>query len=348
MGLCRPTFHTNMILSTSYLGLKLKSPFVASASRLSENFDNLKRLEDAGASAIILHSMFEEQIRYDNSTFPFLALGAKQAAEILDFYPAAHKFKFPPDQYLRYLLKASHALDIPVIASLNGSTFGGWTTFAKWIEQAGAVAIELNLYAVPTNPDISSQEIENEYLRIVSSVKAQVKIPVAVKLSPFFTNLGHFVRQLDALGVDGIVLFNRFYQPDIDVDAQRVAMNVNLSSPGDIRLPLRWIAMLHGRIRANLAATGGIHSGTDALKLIMAGADVTMLGSVLMRKGIGYLSQIEREMQECMSAHGYERLDQIRGTLSQQNCPDPSAFARAQYMRLLATDGVVDSDEKNP
>ena len=331
-----------MNLTTKYLGLNLRTPLVPSASPLSEDIDNLKRMEDAGASAVVFHSMFEEQIRHEMQTLHHhLTHGTESYAEALSYFPEPDEFQFAPNRYLLNLVKAKQALGIPIIASLNGSTFGGWTTLARGMEKAGADALELNIYSIPTNPDVTAEEIETSYLTIVASVKAQVKIPVAVKLSPFFTNFAHFARRLDQQGADGLVLFNRFYQPDIDLDALGVTPNINLSAPGEMRLPLRWIAMLHGRIRANLAATSGIHRGSDALKMLMAGADVTMLCSVLLRHGIEHLTVIEREMREWMEAHEYDSVEQLKGSMGQKNCPDPSAFERAQYMRAIAIDRAI-------
>ena len=328
----------SMNLNTTYLGLKLRTPLVPSASPLSEDIDNLKRMEDAGASAIVFHSMFEEQIRRETDTLHHHAThGTERSAEALGYVPEAGEFQFAPNRYLLNIVKAKQAAGIPIIASLNGSTFGGWTSFARALEQAGADALELNIYSVPTHPDVPAEEIETDYLTIIASVKAQVKIPVAVKLSPFFTNLSHFARRLDRQGVDGLVLFNRFYQPDIDLEAREITPTINLSAPGEMRLPLRWIAMLHGRIRASLAATSGIHRGIDALKMLMAGADVTMLCSVLLRQGIGHIAVIEREMREWMEAHECESVEQIKGVLSQKNCADPGAFERAQYIRVILT-----------
>ena len=331
-----------MNLTTKYLGLNLRTPLVPSASPLSEDIDNLKRMEDAGASAVVFHSMFEEQIRHEMQTLHHhLTHGTESYAEALSYFPEPDEFQFAPNRYLLNLVKAKQALGIPIIASLNGSTFGGWTTLARGMEKAGADALELNIYSIPTNPDVTAEEIETSYLTIVASVKAQVKIPVAVKLSPFFTNFARFARRLDQQGADGLVLFNRFYQPDIDLDALGVTPNINLSAPGEMRLPLRWIAMLHGRIRANLAATSGIHRGSDALKMLMAGADVTMLCSVLLRHGIEHLTVIEREMREWMEAHEYDSVEQLKGSMGQKNCPDPSAFERAQYMRAIAIDRAI-------
>jgi dihydroorotate dehydrogenase (fumarate) len=242
---------------------------------------------------------------------------------------------------LRNLASAKQTLGIPIIASLNGTSFSGWTSFSRQIEQAGADALELNIYSIPSDPDLTAEEVESDYLAILAAVKAQVKIPVAVKLSPYFTNLGHFARRLVNHGADDLVLFNRFYQPDINLAELEVAPTVHLSTPGDMRLPLRWIAMLHGRIACSLAATSGIHRGTDVLKMLMAGADVTMLCSVLLRRGIEHLRVIEREMSEWMEKFEYESVEQLKGSMSQKNCPDPSAFERAQYMRALAIDRAI-------
>jgi dihydroorotate dehydrogenase (fumarate) len=331
-----------MNLTTKYLGLDLRTPLVPSASPLSEDIDNLKRMEDAGASAIVFHSLFEEQIRHETHTLHHhLTHGTESYAEALSYFPEPDEFHFAPNRYLLNIVKAKQALGIPIIASLNGSTFGGWTNFSKSIEQAGADALELNIYSIPTDPDVAAEDIERNYLTIVASVKAQVKIPVAVKLSPFFTNFTRFARQLDQHGADGLVLFNRFYQPDIDLNTLEVSPTILLSTPMVMRLPLRWIAMLHGRIGASLGATSGICRGTDALKMLMAGADVTMLCSVLLRRGIEHLTVIEREMREWMEQHEYESVEQLKGSMSQKKCPDPGAFERAQYMRAIAVDREI-------
>jgi dihydroorotate dehydrogenase (fumarate) len=326
-----------MNLRTNYLGLSLRSPLVPSSSPLSEDLDNLKRLEDAGASAIVFHSLFEEQIRQETHA-PARYSGRLDG---VNYSPEAGEFHHAPDRYLQNIATAKGTLGIPVIASLNGSTFGGWATYARALERAGADALELNVYAVATDPEVPPDEIEMGYLSMIASVKAQVKIPVAVKLSPFFTNFAHFAARVDDLGVDGLVLFNRFYQPDIDLDALKVTPNLNLSSPGEIRLPLRWIAILHGRVRASLAATSGVHTGADALKLLLAGADVTMLCSALLRHGPQYLAVVERELRECMEAHGLTSVEALKGALSQKNCANPTAYERAQYVRTIAVDRVI-------
>lgn len=332
-----------MNLTTTYLGHKLRTPFVPSASPLSEQLDNIKRMEDAGASAIVFHSLFEEQLRHDRHELDYhLTQGTESFAEALNYFPEPLEFKVGPEAYVEHIAKAKACTSIPIIGSLNGSTFGGWQTYARQIEQAGADALELNIYSLPTDPDLSSEDVEESYLTILASVKAQVKIPVAVKLSPFFTNLACFARRLDQHGANALVLFNRFYQPDIELETLEITPNVLLSTPMAMRLPMRWIAILYGRIGASLAATSGIHRATDALKMLMAGADVTMLCSVLLRRGIAHLRVMEREMREWMEEHEYESVEQLKGSMSQKNCPDPSAFERAQYMRALKTYPAAD------
>jgi dihydroorotate dehydrogenase (fumarate) len=332
-----------MNLTTRYLGFKLRTPLVPSASPLSEKIDNIKRMEDAGAPAVVFHSLFEEQVRSDRHELQYyLDQGTESYAESLTYFPDRAEFKVGPEAYLEHIAQAKAAVDIPIIGSLNGSTFGGWMTYARQIEQAGADALELNIYSIPTDPELSGEEIETRYLTILASIKAQVKIPVAVKLSPFFTNFAQFARRADRNGANALVLFNRFYQPDIELETLEISPNVLLSTPMAMRLPMRWIAMLYGRIGANLAATSGIHRASDALKMLMAGADVTMLCSILLRRGIDHIRVIEREMREWMEEHEYESVEQLKGSMSQKNCPDPSAFERAQYMRALATYPAAD------
>src|SRR5215472_13200561 len=304
-----------MKLATNYLGFKLRTPLVPSASPLSEKLDNIKRMEDAGASAVIFHSLFEEQLRPANHPMRRSSgNGGQFSRDALDDYSDEPDFKVDPEAYVNHIAKAKEAVHIPIIGSLNGSTFGGWQRYARQIEQAGADALELNLYNVPTDPKRTANDIETEYLSIVASIKRLLKIPVAVKLSPYFTNLSQFARRLDEQGANALVL---------------------LSTPMAMRLPMRWIALLYGRIGANLAATSGIYHGVDVLKMIMAGADITMLCSVLLRYGIDHIRVLEREMGEWMEEHEYESVEQIKGIMSQKNCPDPTAFERAQYTRAL-------------
>lgn len=324
-----------MDLSTTYCGLRLRTPLVPSASPLCENLSFLKQMEDAGASAVVLHSLFEEQIRLERRELE--NKDAERYPEALAHFSSPADFRSGPDAYLEHLQQAKKSLGIPVIASLNGSTFGGWTTFSKQIEQAGADALELNFYSVPTDSALSAEDIEHDYLTVLATVRAQLRIPVAVKLSPYFTNLAQFAQRLDRNGANALVLFNRFYQPDINLDSQEVSPNVLLSTPAEMRLPLRWIALLHGRIQANLAATSGVHHGSDAIKLLLAGADVTMLCSVLLKRGIDYLREIEIEMREWMEEHEFESVGQLKGSMSQLKYPDPAAFERAQYIRALRT-----------
>jgi dihydroorotate dehydrogenase (fumarate) len=300
-------------------------------------------MEDAGAPAVVFHSLFEEQVRRDHHELQYyLDQGTESYAESLSYFPERAEFKVGPEAYLEHIAQAKAAVDIPVIGSLNGTTFGGWTTYARQIEQAGADALELNIYSIPSDPEVSAADIETSYLTILASIKAQLKIPVAVKLSPFFTNFAQFARRADRNGANALVLFNRFYQPDIELETLEISPNVLLSTPMAMRLPMRWIAMLYGRVGASLAATSGIHRATDALKMLMAGADVTMLCSVLLRRGIEHIRVIEREMREWMEEHEYESVEQLKGSMSQKNCPDPTAFERAQYMRALSTYPAAD------
>jgi dihydroorotate dehydrogenase (fumarate) len=327
-----------MKLSTTYLGMRLRTPLVPSASPLSENIDNIKRMEDAGASAVVFHSLFEEQLRRNHHELQFyLAQNTDASAEAMTYFPKPPSFQVGPDAYVENIARAKAAVGIPIIGSLNGSTFGGWLQYAQAIEQAGADAIELNLYSVPTDADTSSEEIEEGYVTILASLKGQLGIPIAVKLSPYFTNLARFARRLDKAGADALVLFNRFYQPDIELETLEISPNILLSTPMAMRLPMRWIALLRGRIGASLAATSGIHRATDALKMLMAGADVTMLCSVLLRRGIDHIRVLEKEMVQWLEEHEYESVEQLKGSMSQKNCPEPSAFERAQYMRALQT-----------
>jgi dihydroorotate dehydrogenase (fumarate) len=327
-----------MKLATTYLGFKLRTPLVPSASPLSEKLDNIKRMEDAGASAVVFHSLFEEQLRPGNYRVRRgSGNGDEFSSDALADFSDEPDFKVDPEAYVDHIAKAKAAVRIPIIGSLNGSTFGGWQRYAQLIEQAGADALELNIYNVPTDPDRTADDIETDYLTIVASVKALLKISVAVKLSPFFTNFSRFARRLDQSGANALVLFNRFYQPDIELETLEISPNVLLSTPMAMRLPMRWIALLYGRIGANLAATSGIHHGVDALKMLMAGADVTMLCSVLLRRGIDHIRVIEREIREWMEEHEYESVEQIKGIMSQKNCPDQTAFERAQYTRALST-----------
>jgi dihydroorotate dehydrogenase (fumarate) len=326
----------NVDIKTTYLGLHLRSPLVASASPLSEKIDNIKRMEDAGAGAVVLYSLFEEQLRRERlSLHHHLTEYADSHIEALSYFPEPWEFRIDSQGYLEHIRKAKAAVDIPVIASLNGTTPGSWVRFAQEIEQAGADALELNLYSLPTDLETPGAQIELNDINVVSAVCSAVKIPVAVKLSPFFSNMANMAKRFETVGARGLVLFNRFYQPDIDLDTLEVLPNVLLSTPNDVRLPLRWIAILYGRVGLDFAATSGVHSGGDAIKLILAGANVTMMASALLKHGIEYIGTVERELLEWMDLYDYDSVTQMRGALSQIHCADPSAFERAQYMRAL-------------
>jgi dihydroorotate dehydrogenase (fumarate) len=330
-------FHQQtMDLSTSYLGLRLKSPLVPSASPLSEDLDNIRRMEDAGAAAVVLYSIFEEQIRLERyELHHHLTQGTESYPESLSYFPDPSELFIGVEDYLKHIQRAKAATSIPIIASLNGSTLGGWSDFARQMEQAGADAIELNLYNIPTRLDQPGGEIEKQYLDVLKAVRATVTIPIAVKVSPFFTNFAHVARQFDDAGAGGLVLFNRFYQPDIELESLEVVPNVMYSTPMAMRLPMRWIAILYERVGADLAATSGIHRGTDAIKMIMAGASVAMLCSCLLRHGIKHLRVVEQDLRDWMNEHEYGSVEQMKGSLSQKYCADPSAFERVQYIRAV-------------
>lgn len=323
-------------LSSTYMGLKLKNPLMPSASPLSRELGTVRRLEDAGASAIVVYSLFEEQIRHDADALSHhLEHGTESYAEATSYFPQVSDFTMGPDEYLQHISRIKEAVDIPVIGSLNGTTVGGWTDYARKIEQAGADALELNIYHIATDPAKSGRDVEDLYLDILNAVKSSVNLPVAMKLGPYFSSLASMAQALDAAGANALVMFNRFYQPDIDLENLEVVPNLHLSSPHEIRLPLRWIAILHGRIRASLAATTGVHTAEDVLKLIMAGADVTQLCAVLMKRGVDVISSILLQVREWMEDHEYASLDQMRGSMSHKSCDDPESFERANYMAAL-------------
>jgi len=325
-----------MDLSTSYLGLTLKNPIVPSASPLSRSLDTMKRLEDAGASAIVLYSLFEEQIEHESAELNhYLRYGTESFAEALSYFPQTEEYSLGPDEYVEHVRKAKEALRIPVIGSINGISTGGWIEYARKIQQAGADALELNVYYIPTDPRLTGGEVDQRYLQVLNAVKGAVTIPVAMKLSPFFSSLASLAQQLVAARADGLVLFNRFYQPDIDLEHLEVKPEVTLSDPSSIRLPLRWIAILHGRVKASLAATSGIHSAEDVLKLLMAGADVTMMCSALLKHGPAHIRRVLTDMEQWMAQHEYESVRQMKGSMSQKSVADPSAFERANYMKAL-------------
>jgi len=325
-----------MDLTTTYLGMRLRTPLVPSASPLSDEIDNIKRMEDAGASAVVLSSLFEEQLLLDRyELHHHLTHGTDSFAEALTYFPEPDDIRLGAEDYLERIRKAKEAVAIPIIGSLNGVSIGGWTDYANLIQDAGADALELNIYYIPTNPTLTGAEVEQTYLNILTMVKSLVTIPVAVKLNPFFSNLANMARRLDEAGADGLVLFNRFYQPDIDLDNLVVRPNVILSTPQALRLPLRWIAILYGRVGADLAATSGIHTAQDVIKMLMAGANITMLCSVLLRHGVGHIRSIEQGLRQWMEEREYESVGQMRGSMSQIHCENPDEFERAQYVRAL-------------
>lgn len=326
-----------MDLSTKYLGMNLRTPLVVSASPLSEKLDNIKRMEDYGASAVVLYSLFEEQFeREDMELFHHTTEGAESFAEATSYVPNHEEYRTGPDEYLDLLIKAKMAVNIPIIASLNGYSMGGWTHFAKMLQEAGADALELNIYYIPTDLNMTGEEVEQNYIDTMQQVREKVRMKVAVKLSPYFSNLAHFAQRIDKAGADGLVLFNRFYQPDIDLEKLEVNPSIVLSKSYDMRLPLRWIAMLKGKVHADLAATGGIHTAWDVLKMMMVGADITQLNSILMKKGLTELRNIEKTMIQWMEEHEYESVKQMQGSMSAQNVPNPGKFERAQYMKALS------------
>lgn len=325
-----------MDLTTQYMGMTLRTPIVPSASPLSDDLDNLKRMEDAGAAAVVLHSLFEEQLTLEKyELLHHLTQGTESYAESLTFFPEPEEFVMGPEGYLEQICRAKEAVDIPIIASLNGKSLGGWTDFAKQMEQAGADALELNVYFVPTDMSMRSSEVEQTYIDILRAVKTAVTIPVAMKTTAFFSNFANMAKRLEDEGVDALVLFNRFYQPDINLETLEISPHTILSTAFDLRVPLTWIGILYGRIKADFAATRGIYSGQDAIKMIMAGANVTQVCSALFKHGIEHLRVIEREMRQWMEEREYESVRQMRGSMSQKNCPDPSAFERVQYMRAI-------------
>ena len=325
-----------MDLTTKYLGMTLKSPLVASASPLSEEISNIKKLEDAGVGAVVLYSLFEEQIRLEQEEYNFhTTQGTDAFAESLSYFPEVEDYKLGPELYLEHIQKAKAAVDVPIIASLNGSSIGGWTDYAKEIEGAGADALELNIYYIPTDASMTGAEVEAQYLEILKAVKSAVKIPVALKLSPFFSNFSNMAKQFDEAGADALVLFNRFYQPDIDLDEYEVTPNLLLSQSSAMRIPMRWIAILKDTIKADLAATSGIHTGTDVVKMLLVGANVTMLCSSLLKHGINHVKNIEDHMKQWMRENDYASVSELQGSMSQQKTADPSSFERAQYMKAL-------------
>ena len=329
-------FRTTVDLTTTYLGLPLKNPLVASASPLSKKIDSVRRLADAGIAAVVLYSLFEEQITHESRELDhYLTRGTNTYAEALSYFPDLEDYNIGPEPYLEHLHRVKQVVDIPVIGSLNGVSTGGWVEYAQRIESAGADALELNIYYLPTDPEMTSAELEESYLTLVRDVRAQLRIPIALKLSPFFTALPNIARRFADAGANGLVLFNRFYQPDFDLEQLEVVPNLTLSTSDDLRLPLRWIAMLDGRVRVDFALSGGVHTAEDVLKAMMAGASVAMLTSELLAHGIARVRDILEDLQTWMIAHEYQSIAQMRGSMSQRAVAEPAAFERANYMKAL-------------
>src|SRR3972149_118739 len=325
-----------MDLSTTYLGLKLKSPIVPSAGPLSQEVSNIKQMEDAGAGAVVLYSLFEEQIEHEELELDYHTTTPTESyAEATSYFPEPFEYKLGPEEYLEHIKKAKDAVDIPIIASLNGKSLGGWIEYAKKIEQVGADALELNIYLLATDIEKTSEEIDRNYIHIVRRVRSEIKIPIAVKMHPFFSSTAWMANQLSKAGANGLVLFNRFYQPDINLETLEVEPNVLLSTPMAMRLPLRWIAILHGRTNADLAATSGIYTEADVIKMIMAGAKVTHMLSCLLKFGIGHIKEVLNQMVYWMEVNEYESLEQMRGSMSYKNVANPSQFERVNYMKVL-------------
>jgi dihydroorotate dehydrogenase (fumarate) len=323
-------------VTTTYLGFPLRNPLVASASPLSRRVDMARRLEDAGVAAIVMYSLFEEQIRHESYELDhYLERGSHSYAESLGYFPPVEDFILEAERYLEHLHNVKQAIGIPVIGSLNGVTPGGWIEYAHKIELAGADALELNIYNVPIDANISAADLENSYVELVREVRASVKLPLALKLSPFFTSLPNIAKRFVEAGANGLVLFNRFYQPDFDLEELEVIPNLELSTSRDLRLPLRWIAMLYGQIEADFALTSGVHTAQDVLKAMMAGANVAMMASTLLHNGVGRIMHILNDLQEWMELHEYESITQMRGSMSLRAVADPAAFERANYMKAL-------------
>jgi len=325
-------------LATRYMGLSLKNPIVPSASPLSKKVSGIRQMEDAGAAAITMYSLFEEQIDLEAlAQHDFLEQTVFMSAEATAYFPKAADFNRGPDGYLELIREAKGAVDIPIIGSLNGVTPGGWTRYARLIEEAGADALELNVYLIPPRTDLSSEDVESTYLEILRDVKSQAQIPVAMKLSPFFSALPHMVQRLDAAGADALVLFNRFYQPDFDLEELAVTPNLVLSRSEEMHLPLRWIAILYGHVKASLALTTGVHTAEDVVKAIMAGADIANVSSALLERGVPAITDLVDGLAQWMTEHEYESVAQMKGALSQRNVAEPAAFERANYMKVLGS-----------
>ncbi|MCC7176721.1 MAG: dihydroorotate dehydrogenase-like protein [Bryobacterales bacterium] len=328
-------------LTTTYLGLKLKNPLVVSPSPLTEQIGNILRMEDAGAGCVVLHSLFEEQILIESQQLDsMLSAGTESFAESLSYFPDMQRYNFGTDGYLEVIRKAKQAVNIPIIASLNGVSTGGWIRYAKEMEEAGADALELNIFFVANDSRLTSDQVEEMYTSLVSHVKASVRIPVAVKLAPYFSSMANMARKLDQAGADGLVLFNRFYQPDFDLEALDVKPTLGLSAPNELLLRLHWVATLYGQVKADMAITGGVHTAQEVLKSMMAGAKVAMVTTAILKHGIEHMETILADLRSWMEEHEYESIRQMQGSMSRRNVADPGAFSRANYMKILSSYAV--------
>lgn len=323
-------------LTTTYLGLQLKNPLVASASPLSKDIDKARKLEEAGIAAIVMYSLFEEQIIHESLELDhYLTRGTDSFAEAMTYLPDGGMYAVGPEKYLNQVAGLKKALNIPVIGSLNGVSKGGWTNYARQIQEAGADALELNLYYIPTDPDLTAQELENAQVELVAQVKSAISIPLAVKLSPYITALPNFARKIVEAGANGIVLFNRFYQPDFDLNELEIVHSLDLSTSAELRLPLRWISILHGKLNTDFALTSGVHTANDVLKSMMAGAKVAMMASNLLHNGNQVIPSILNELETWMKEREYVSINQMQGSMSQKSVKEPAAFERANYMKVL-------------
>ncbi len=325
-----------MDLGTTYMGMKLKNPIVHSASPLTENIDTIRRMEDAGIAAVVMHSIFEEQITLESRELDhYLEYGTESFGEALSYFPDLETYKTGPEEYLEKIAEAKRAVHVPIIGSLNGVSTGGWIDYAKSIEQAGADALELNIYYIPTDPELAGAEVEQMYVDVVTDVKKSVSIPVSVKIGPFFSAMANVAHKLSEAGADALVLFNRFYQPDLDLETLQVTPHIVLSTSQELRLPLRWVAILYGRVPVDFGITTGIHTRDDVLKGLMAGAKVTMITSEILKRGAGRITDLVAEISAWMEEHEYQSVTQLLGSVSQKNCAEPAAFERANYMKAL-------------
>ncbi len=328
-------------LTTTYLGLKLRNPLVVSPSPLSEQIGNILRMEDAGASAVVLHSLFEEQITIESQALDkALSAGTESFAESLSYFPDMTRYNLGPEGYLEVIRKAKQAVNIPIIASLNGVSTGGWIKYAMEMEQAGADALELNIFYLANDSKLSGEQVEEMYTSLVSHVKASVRIPVAVKLAPYFSAMASMAKKLDHAGADALVLFNRFYQPDFDLEALDVKPSLSLSTSNELLLRLHWVATLYGQVKADMAITGGVHTAQDLLKAMMAGAKVAMVTSAILKNGIEHMETMLADLRAWMEEHEYESIQQMQGSMSRKSVADPTAFSRANYLKVLSSYSV--------